>query len=274
MFPGNVTGLAFTLSEDSVGVVFLNHPDAVKAGDRVRRTGRVVDVPVGERLLGRVIDPLGNPMDGGGRIVTVNRRKIEREAYPIMARSPVATPLQTGIKAIDSFTPIGRGQRELILGDRQTGKTALAIDTIINQKNTGDRVRRTGRVVDVPVGERLLGRVIDPLGNPMDGGGRIVTVNRRKIEREAYPIMARSPVATPLQTGIKAIDSFTPIGRGQRELILGDRQTGKTALAIDTIINQKNTGVRRRRVASRHQRRIVRIIAGRIEKTAVRSVGN
>ena len=137
MFPGNVNGLAFTLSEDSVGVVFLNHPDAVKAGDRVRRTGRVVDVPVGERLLGRVIDPLGNPMDGGGRIVTVNRRKIEREAYPIMARSPVATPLQTGIKAIDSFTPIGRGQRELILGDRQTGKTALAIDTIINQKNTG-----------------------------------------------------------------------------------------------------------------------------------------
>ena len=130
MFPDNVMGLAFTLSEDSVGVVFLNHPDSVKAGDRVRRTGR-------ERLLGRVIDPLGNPLDGGGRIVTVNRRKIEREAYPIMARAPVATPLQTGVKAIDSFTPIGRGQRELILGDRQTGKTALAIDTIINQKNTG-----------------------------------------------------------------------------------------------------------------------------------------
>jgi len=136
-FPGNVTGMTFTLSEDSVGVVFLNRPDGVKAGDRVYRTGRVVDVPVGERLLGRVIDPLGNPLDGEGRIVTVNRRKIEREAYPIMSRAPVSSPLQTGIKAIDSFTPIGRGQRELILGDRQTGKTALAIDAIINQKNTG-----------------------------------------------------------------------------------------------------------------------------------------
>ena len=137
MFPNDVMGLAFTLAENSVGVVFLNNPDDVKAGDRVYRTGRVVDVPVGDRLLGRVIDPLGNPLDGAGRIVTVNRRKIEREAYPIMARAPVAVPLQTGIKAIDSFTPIGRGQRELILGDRQTGKTALAVDAIINQKNTG-----------------------------------------------------------------------------------------------------------------------------------------
>lgn len=136
MFPNNVMGMTFTLSENSVGVVFLNQPDEIKAGDRVHRTGRVVDVPVGERLLGRVIDPLGNPLDGAGRIVTVNRRKIEREAYPIMARAPVSTPLQTGIKAIDSFTPIGRGQRELILGDRQTGKTALAVDAIINQKNT------------------------------------------------------------------------------------------------------------------------------------------
>ncbi len=137
VFPNNVMGMTFMLSENSVGVIFLNQPQGIKAGDRVYRTGRVVDVPVGERLLGRVIDPLGNPLDAQGRIVTVNRRKIEREAYPIMARAPVSTPLQTGIKAIDSFTPIGRGQRELILGDRQTGKTALAIDTIINQKNTG-----------------------------------------------------------------------------------------------------------------------------------------
>ncbi|MBR1944900.1 MAG: F0F1 ATP synthase subunit alpha, partial [Alphaproteobacteria bacterium] len=137
MFPNNVMGMTFTLAPDSVGVVFLNQPDKIKAGDRVYRTGRVVDVPVGERLLGRVIDPLGNPLDGAGPVVTVHRRKVEREAYPIMSRSPVSEPLQTGIKAIDSFTPIGRGQRELILGDRQTGKTALAVDTIINQKDTG-----------------------------------------------------------------------------------------------------------------------------------------
>ena len=136
-FPNGVTGMAFSLAKDSVGVVFLDHPDGIKSGDRVERTGRVVDVPVGERLLGRVIDPLGNPLDNKGPIVTVERRKIEREAHPIMSRAPVTEPLMTGVKAIDAFTPVGRGQRELILGDRQTGKPALAIDTIINQKDTG-----------------------------------------------------------------------------------------------------------------------------------------
>lgn len=136
-FSGNVSGMAFTLSEDNVGVVFLDEPKGVKAGDRVQRTNRVVDVPVGEALLGRVIDPLGKPLDGKGAIETTERMPVEREAFPIMSRAPVSVPLQTGIKAIDSFTPIGRGQRELILGDRQTGKTALAVDTIINQKNTG-----------------------------------------------------------------------------------------------------------------------------------------
>ncbi len=136
-FSDGVTGMAFTLSEDSVGAVFLTRPDNVKAGDRVYRTGRVVDIPVGEELLGRVIDPLGRPLDGKGVVSTAERYRIEREAYPIMARSPVSVPLQTGTKAIDSFTPVGRGQRELILGDRQTGKTALAVDTIINQKDTG-----------------------------------------------------------------------------------------------------------------------------------------
>ena len=136
-FPDGVSGMAFTLSPDSVGVVFLDEPKGVKAGDRVLRTHRVVDVPVGEALLGRVINPLGKPLDGKGAVETVGRLPIEREAFPIMARAPVSVPLQTGIKAIDSFTPVGRGQRELILGDRQTGKTALAVDTIINQKNTG-----------------------------------------------------------------------------------------------------------------------------------------
>lgn len=136
-FPDGVTGMAFTLSEDSVGAVFLTAPDGIKAGDRVCRTGRVVDVPAGEELLGRVIDPLGRPLDGKEPVVTAERREIEREAFPIMARAPVSVPLQTGTKAVDSFTPVGRGQRELILGDRQTGKTALAVDAIINQKDTG-----------------------------------------------------------------------------------------------------------------------------------------
>ena len=137
MFPNGVSGMAFTLAKDSVGVVFLSEPVGLKAGDEVRRTGRVVDVPVGDELLGRVIDPLGNPLDAKGPIKAAKRLPVEREAYPIMARSPVSVPLQTGTKAIDSFTPIGRGQRELILGDRQTGKTALAIDAVINQKDTG-----------------------------------------------------------------------------------------------------------------------------------------
>lgn len=136
-FPNGVWGMVQTLNKDSVGVVFLDNPDSLKAGDRVRRSGRVLDVPVGEGLLGRVINPLGKALDGKGPVAFSERRALEMEAYPIMDRAPVETPLQTGIKAIDAFTPIGRGQRELILGDRQTGKTSIAVDTIINQKKTG-----------------------------------------------------------------------------------------------------------------------------------------
>lgn len=135
-FPNGVWGMVQTLNKDSVGVVFLDNPDSLKAGDRVRRSGRVLDVPVGEGLLGRVINPLGKALDGKGPVAFSERRALEMEAYPIMDRAPVETPLQTGIKAIDAFTPIGRGQRELILGDRQTGKTSIAVDTIINQKKT------------------------------------------------------------------------------------------------------------------------------------------
>lgn len=136
-FPNGVWGMVQTLNKDSVGVVFLDNPDSLKAGDRVRRSGRVLDVPVGEGLLGRVINPLGKALDGKGPVAFSEHRALEMEAYPIMDRAPVETPLQTGIKAIDAFTPIGRGQRELILGDRQTGKTSIAVDTIINQKKTG-----------------------------------------------------------------------------------------------------------------------------------------
>ncbi|MBQ4399938.1 MAG: F0F1 ATP synthase subunit alpha, partial [Alphaproteobacteria bacterium] len=120
LFEHNVQGMVQTLNRDSVGVVFLDNPDKVKAGDKVMRTNRVLDVPVSENLLGRVINPLGEPLDGGEDIIYGERRPIEVEAVPIMDRAPVNAPLQTGIKAVDAFTPIGRGQRELILGDRQT----------------------------------------------------------------------------------------------------------------------------------------------------------
>ena len=136
IFPHDVLGIVQTLNEDSVGVVFLDQADKIRAGDRVRRTGRVADVPVGDELLGRVINAVGAPLDGRGPLGATHRRPIEVEALPIMDRAPVTTPLSTGIKAVDAFTPIGRGQRELILGDRQTGKTAIALDAIINQKNT------------------------------------------------------------------------------------------------------------------------------------------
>lgn len=137
LFKGNTIGMVQTLMPDRVGVVFLTNADHLKAGDKAKRTHRVLDVPVGDALLGRVINPLGQPLDNKGPIVATETYPIERESPPIMHRAPVDTPLQTGLKAIDSFTPIGRGQRELILGDRQTGKTAIALDTMINQKETG-----------------------------------------------------------------------------------------------------------------------------------------
>jgi F-type H+-transporting ATPase subunit alpha len=136
-FPNNLFGIAFNLDEDEVGVVLLGDCSALNAGAEVRRTGRVMDVPVGDTLIGRVIDPLGSPLDGKGPIAFARRSRIEREAPHIMDRAPVTVPLQTGIKVIDALIPIGRGQRELILGDRQTGKTAIAVDTIINQRETG-----------------------------------------------------------------------------------------------------------------------------------------
>jgi F-type H+-transporting ATPase subunit alpha len=133
-FPGGVFGIAFNVDEDEVGVVLLGDYVHLHAGDEVERTGRVVDVAVGEALVGRVVDPLGRPLDRAGPVVSSSRLPIERPAAPIMDRAPVTTPLQTGIKVIDALIPVGRGQRELIVGDRQTGKTAIAIDTILNQQ--------------------------------------------------------------------------------------------------------------------------------------------
>jgi F-type H+-transporting ATPase subunit alpha len=133
-FPGGVFGIAFNVDEDEIGVVLLGEYWHLHAGDEVERTGRVMDVAVGDGLLGRVIDPLGRPLDGRGPVAASDRLPIERPAAPIMDRAPVTVPLQTGLKVVDALIPIGHGQRELILGDRQTGKTAIALDTILNQR--------------------------------------------------------------------------------------------------------------------------------------------
>src|SRR5205807_5666343 len=134
-FPHGVFGIALNLEEESVGTVLLGEFNAIKEGDPVKRTGRIISVPVGDELLGRVVNSLGQPVDGKGPIITKQFSPIERLAPGVVDRQPVREPLQTGLKAIDSMVPIGRGQRELIIGDRQTGKTAIAVDAIINQKN-------------------------------------------------------------------------------------------------------------------------------------------
>ena len=136
-FPGGIRGLAFNLEENSVGVIILGDYLKIQEGDEVRAVGELLSVPVGDAVIGRVVDPLGNPLDGLGPIETTERRPVEVIAAGVSERQPVTQPLQTGLKAVDAMTPIGRGQRELIIGDRKTGKTAVAIDAIINQKETG-----------------------------------------------------------------------------------------------------------------------------------------
>jgi F-type H+-transporting ATPase subunit alpha len=137
LFPGDVYGLALNLEEETVGAIVLGESTKIKEGDLVKTTGRILSIPVGDAIVGRVVDPLGNPVDGKGKIATKESFPIEKVAPGVMTRKSVGVPLQTGIKAIDALIPIGRGQRELIIGDRQTGKTAIAIDTIINQKGQG-----------------------------------------------------------------------------------------------------------------------------------------
>ena len=156
-FPGGVSGIALNLEEDNVGVAIMGEQEHIKEGAEVRRTGRIAEVPVGEGLLGRVVDALGAPVDGKGEIKAAEHRRIELKAPGIISREPVKQPLQTGIKAIDAMIPIGRGQRELIIGDRQTGKTTVALDTIINQKGgdvqcfyvaIGQKLSTVAQVVD------------------------------------------------------------------------------------------------------------------------------
>jgi F-type H+-transporting ATPase subunit alpha len=144
-FPGGIKGMALNLESDNVGVVIFGSDREISEGDTVKRTGAIVDVPVGKGLLGRVVDPLGNPLDGKGPIVGTERRRVDVKAPGIIPRRSVHEPMQTGLKAVDSLIPVGRGQRELIIGDRQTGKTAIALDTIINQKSvnaTGDEKQK------------------------------------------------------------------------------------------------------------------------------------
>jgi F-type H+-transporting ATPase subunit alpha len=133
-FPGGVMGVALNLEADNVGAILLGSDTGIREGDLVKRTGRIIDVPVGEGLVGRVVDTLGNPLDDGGPIVAAGRRNLEVKAPGVVDRQPVKEPMYTGVKSIDAMLAIGRGQRELIIGDRQTGKTAIALDTIINQK--------------------------------------------------------------------------------------------------------------------------------------------
>ena len=136
-FPGDTFGLALNLEQDSVGAVLLSEYRHITEGDVVKATGRILEVPVGEALLGRVVDALGNPVDGKGPVETSDFSPIEKVAPGVITRQSVSQPVQTGLKSVDSMIPIGRGQRELIIGDRQTGKTAVAVDTIINQRGTG-----------------------------------------------------------------------------------------------------------------------------------------
>jgi len=155
-FPGGVLGLAFNLDVDEIGCIVLGESDHIEEGDLVKQTGRILSVPVGDGFLGRVIDPLGQPIDGKGAIPEQDRRILEVQAANVVDRQPVKEPLQTGITAIDAMTPIGRGQRELIIGDRQTGKTAIAIDAIIAQREnwaSGDPKKQV-RCIYVAVGQK------------------------------------------------------------------------------------------------------------------------
>ena len=184
----DVVGLAFNLEEDNVGVALFGHWQDVKEGEPVRRTGKVASVPVGEGLLGRVVDPLGNPLDGQGPIESSESRPLEWKAPGVIERQPVKEPLQTGIKAIDSMTNVGRGQRELIIGDRGTGKTAIAIDTILNQKDT-DVI-----CIYVAIGQKgsTVAQVYDRL---KDEGAMEYTIIVSAAASEAAPIKWMAPFA-------------------------------------------------------------------------------
>ncbi len=207
-FGGGVFGLVLNLESDNVGVAILGDPTKVKEGDSVKRTGRIASVPVGEAMLGRVVNTLGQPVDGKGPIATSESRRIELKAPGIVERQPVSEPLQTGIKAVDSMIPIGRGQRELIIGDRQTGKTAIAVDTILNQKDTGVRC------VYVAIGQKssTVAQVVERLRTT---GALSYTVVVAATASEAAPLQFLAPYA-----GVAIAEYFRD--RGQHALCIYD----------------------------------------------------
>ena len=187
-FPHDVTGLALNLESDNVGVVLFGEWEKIVEGDTVKRTNRLLEIPVGEGLLGRIVDPLGNPLDGKGEITTTERRPVEHKAPGVVQRQPVKEPMLTGLKAIDSMIPIGRGQRELIIGDRQTGKTAIAIDAIINNKD------RDLVCVYVAIGQRK--STVVGLAKVLEDAGAIDnTIIVMAAADEAAPIQYLAPYA-------------------------------------------------------------------------------
>jgi len=197
-----VIGLAFNLEEDDVGAALFGEWELVKEGEPVRRTGKVASVPVGEGLLGRVVDPLGNPIDGLGEIETTGRRALELQAPGVMVRKSVHEPMETGYKAVDAMTPIGRGQRQLIIGDRQTGKTALAVDTIINQRDnwrSGD-VNKQVRCIYVAIGQK--GSTIASVRGALEEAGAL-----------EYTTIVAAPASDP--AGFKYLAPYTGSAIGQ-----------------------------------------------------------
>ncbi len=186
--PHDVVGLALNLEEDNVGTVLFGHWDKVSEGDTVKRTGRLLEIPVGEELLGRLVDPLGRALDDKGEINTSETRPAEFKAPGVVHRQPVEEPMQTGLKAVDSMIPIGRGQRELIIGDRQTGKTAIAIDTIINNKDS-DVI-----CIYVAIGQRM-STVVQVMETLEENGAMEYTIIVAAPADEAAPIKYMAPYA-------------------------------------------------------------------------------
>ncbi|MBM3942029.1 MAG: F0F1 ATP synthase subunit alpha [SAR202 cluster bacterium] len=187
-FGNNIMGLALNLESDLVGAAILGDPNAVKEGDRVRSTGQIIEVPVGDALVGRVVDPLGRPLDGKGPVVTTTTHPVERVAPNVVIRKSVDTPVQTGIKAIDAMIPIGRGQRELIIGDRSTGKTAIALDAIINQKG-GDLI-----CIYVAIGQKQ-GKVAQVVGTLEENGAMAHTIVVNAGASDPAPMQYIAPYA-------------------------------------------------------------------------------
>jgi len=207
-FPGGIRGLALNLDEREIGVVILGDFTKVDEGMQVRRTGEVLSVPVGDNFLGRVVDPLGNPLDGKGDITDTTLRELELQAPSVVQRSKVNQPLQTGIKAIDAITPIGRGQRELIIGDRQTGKTAIAIDSIINQREnweSGDPARQV-KCIYVAVGQK--GSTTAQVRQSLEDAGAM-----------EYTTIVAAPASDP--AGQKYVAPYTGSALGQHWMYQG-----------------------------------------------------